>query len=85
MQRASAAFGLLIFVLCLAFLWLGLAYVTVWAATQRRPQWRILSWIFSTDSDPNPPPLAQPNTPKPKTADVIPFDRRAIVRRRKRA
>jgi hypothetical protein len=83
MQRASAAFGLLIFVLCLAFLWLGLAYVTVWAATQRRPQWRILSWIFSNDSDPNPPPLSP--TTSPKTENVIPFDRRAIERRRKRA
>jgi hypothetical protein len=85
MQRASAAFGLLIFVLCLAFLWLGLAYVTVWAATQRRPQWRIMSWIFSNESDPNSQPSAPTTTPKPKTAEVIPFDRKAIERRRKRA
>jgi hypothetical protein len=45
MQRASAAFGLLIFALWLAVLAVGLAYVTVWAATQRRPQWRILSLL----------------------------------------
>jgi len=85
MQRASAAFGLLIFVLCLAFLWLGLAYVTVWAATRRRPQWRILSWIFSDETISSTPPVAPSDTPKAKSAEVIPFDRRAIERRRKRA
>jgi len=79
MQRASAAFGLLIFILWLAVLAVGLAYVTVWAATQRRPQWRILTWL--SDKDPAAPP-----TPPKKSAEVIPFDRQAALeKRRKRA
>ena len=49
MQRASAAFGLLIFGLWLAVLAVGLAYVTVWATTQRRPQWRILNLLRERD------------------------------------
>jgi hypothetical protein len=77
MQRASAAFGLLIFGLWLAVLAVGLAYVTVWATTRRRPQWRILTWL----SD-KPPPAAPA---KLHSAEVIPFDRLALERRRKRA
>ncbi|HLY78313.1 MAG TPA: hypothetical protein VKQ70_02995 [Caulobacteraceae bacterium] len=80
MQRASAAFGLLIFILWLAVLAVGLAYVTVWAATQRRPQWRILSWL--DDKQP-----AAEKKPQPEAgAEVIPFDRQAALeKRRKRA
>ena len=80
MQRASAAFGLLIFILWLAVMAVGLAYVTVWAATQRRPQWRILTWL----DDKGPPPPAAP-PPRRPSAEVIPFDRERLERRRKRA
>jgi hypothetical protein len=75
MQRASAAFGLLIFVIWLGILAVLLAYVTVWAATRRRPQWRILTWLDDKPPDPPPPP----------SAEVIPFDRAALERRRRRA
>ncbi len=107
MQRASAAFGLLIFVLWLAVLAVGLAYVTVWAATRRRPQWRILSWLTPKDAvgasplRPVPPkhdpPDHDPTKPGPAKRDpassappatggiVIPFERHAAERRRKRA
>ena len=80
MQRASAAFGLLIFVIWLAVLAVGLAYVTVWAATQRRPRWRILSWL--SEEAIGRPPAPPPERP---SAEVIPFDRQALERKRKRA
>jgi hypothetical protein len=66
MQRASAAFGLLIFVLWLIVLAVGLAYVTVWATTQRRPQWRFLGWLTGK-------PMYSP-APARGSAQVIPFE-----------
>jgi hypothetical protein len=82
MQRASAAFGLLIFVVWLGVLAVGLAYVTVWATTRKRPQWRILSWLDDKPAgertEPRPPA-------KSHSAEVIPFDRLVLERRRKRA
>ncbi len=82
MQRASASFGLLIFILWLAVLAVGLAYVTVWAATQKRPQWRIFGWL--TDKAGGGASVAEPKPPR-KTAEVIPFEAHAAERRRKRA
>lgn len=81
MQRASAAFGFLIFVLWLVVLGVGLAYVTVWAATQRRPQWRLFAWL--SEKPPAPPTPPAPTPLREGGAEVIPFDRRAAERRRR--
>jgi uncharacterized iron-regulated membrane protein len=86
MQRASAAFGFLIFVLWLAILAVGLAYVTVWAATRRRPQWRIFAWLAEKPAAPAAKkPGAAAAKPAAKGAEIISFERFAAERKRKSA
>ncbi len=80
MQRASAAFGLLIFILWLGVIAVGLAYIAVWAATRKRPQWQVLGWLLDrTGATP------MPEKPVRRSAEVIPFERHAIDRKHKQA
>ena len=81
MQRASTIFGLVIFLLWLIVLAVGLAYIVVWAATRRRPQWKFLK-TFGAKA--KPVPLKLPLSERP-SAEIIPFDREIAERRRKSA